>query len=277
MTTNADSPLAWHRGRIRPLAEILISAADRTFEHGLGLFETMRGQAGRVPLYERHMRRLNRSAAELRLRLDPMLLPSEGALADLLEQADLASGPARVRLVLTGGSAAVPGEAFASVFPVIPLSGSAITLAESFWPVDERDPLVQHKSLNYWLRRRAADDALAMGADDMLSMDSQGHVWESAKAALFAVVDGRWTAPSADGPFLRSVAAGCVEELLTETLRLELDRRTITPEVLRNASELILANAVRGPMAVAQWGGVRYDASGLGISALSHAWRETFY
>jgi branched-subunit amino acid aminotransferase/4-amino-4-deoxychorismate lyase len=160
---------------------------------------------------------------------------------------------------------------------VIPFAGSGLRLAEGYWPVDARDPLVRHKTLNYWLRRRAAEDAVAAGADDMLSIDSQGCVWESAKAALFAVVDGRWSAPAADGPYLRSVAGGCVEELLKETLLVDFDRCVFVPETLRHASELILANAVQGPMAVARWGGVRYDANGPAIAALSHAWRDTFF
>ncbi len=76
--------MIWVAGRIVPDDELKVSVLDRTFEHGLGLFETLRTWNGRAVLLGRHLARLSRSAEELGLPLDPAALPDAGAVADLL-------------------------------------------------------------------------------------------------------------------------------------------------------------------------------------------------
>ena len=67
--------MIWVRGRIVPDDALAISVLDRTFEHGLGLFETLRTWSGQPTLLPRHLDRLTRSAAELGLPHDREALP----------------------------------------------------------------------------------------------------------------------------------------------------------------------------------------------------------
>ena len=62
--------MIWVDGKIVDDNELKISASDRAFEHGLGLFETLRTWHGGAPLLERHLDRMERSARALGLPFD---------------------------------------------------------------------------------------------------------------------------------------------------------------------------------------------------------------
>ncbi len=76
--------MIWVRGQIVADEAVTISVLDRTFEHGLGLFETFRTWNGHPTLLPRHLDRLTCSAGELGLPLDRADLPDPTAVADLL-------------------------------------------------------------------------------------------------------------------------------------------------------------------------------------------------
>ena len=102
------SPLIWVHGEIVPDDALRISVLDRTFEHGLGLFETFRTWNGHATLLDRHLERLLRSAHELGLPLESSQLPDAAAVFQLIEanRASLTPGEdVRLRLTLSGGLA----------------------------------------------------------------------------------------------------------------------------------------------------------------------------
>ncbi len=80
------SPLIWVHGEIVPDDALRISVMDRTFEHGLGLFETFRTWNGHATLLDRHLERLLRSARELGLPLESSQLPDSAAVFELIER-----------------------------------------------------------------------------------------------------------------------------------------------------------------------------------------------
>lgn len=277
MSQKAPIRIAWHRSELRPFGEISIPVTDRVFEHGLGLFETMRGQNDQVPFWPWHRRRLVDSAAALNLVLDESRLPGPAEFESLIQANGLENVACRLRLVLTGGTGASAGEVYVDATPLEQAKIEALKLADDFWQVDNRDTLVRHKSLNYWARRLAHERAAASGADDALSQDQAGAIWESARSALFLVVDGECIAPPAQGPMLASVAAGAIERLLTGPGHPGLTRRILTVEMLAAADEVILANAVRGPMSVSSWRGNRYDSTGPAFTSIRALWRTAWF
>src|SRR5262249_61254026 len=93
--------MIWLRGEILADRELRVCALDRTFEHGLGLFETFRTWNGHPTLLKRHLERLCRSAAELGLNLDPRELPDATAVVRL-RGAKQGAGPREVRLPRLG-------------------------------------------------------------------------------------------------------------------------------------------------------------------------------
>lgn len=277
MSRNASNERIWFDGNVVPADSACIPVSDRTFEHGLGLFETMRGERDRVPLWPLHRRRLLDSAHSLRLMVDESRFPDEAQLGELIRANGLEHDSSRLRLVLTGGSSPASGRIFITARPLEPAKIDGLTLADDFWPVDQRDELVRFKSLNYWARRIAHERAVAAGADDALSQDQAGAIWESARCSLFLFVNGRWIAPPADGPKLASVAAETIGRALEMPGQPGLDRQFITTQVLAQASEVILANAVRGPMSVTKWRECRYDCAGPAFSTIRQLWKQVAF
>src|SRR6185312_1962575 len=83
--TMPEEPMIWVDGKILPDDGLSISVLDRTFEHGLGLFETLRTWGGRPTLLEKHKARMLRSAGELKLPIDPASLPDAEDVRALLD------------------------------------------------------------------------------------------------------------------------------------------------------------------------------------------------
>src|SRR5262249_30302419 len=171
--------MIWLRGEILADRELRISALDRTFEHGLGLFETFRTWDGHPTLMGRHLERMQCSALEMGLTLDPDDLPDEAAVEAFRrvgsehrkEACDGGQSPPyrdfRLRMVLSGG---LPGGEKSLVWMTAgalpPASGGARILRTML--VDPDDPLARHKTLNYWRRRIEQARAEQEGADEVL-------------------------------------------------------------------------------------------------------------
>ena len=75
--------MIWARGEILPDDGLSLPVADRAFEHGLGLFETLRTWAGRPSTLEAHRARMLRSAEALGLFVEPESFPDARAVARL--------------------------------------------------------------------------------------------------------------------------------------------------------------------------------------------------
>ncbi len=222
-----------------PDEALTIPALDRAFEHGLGLFETLRTWEGRAPLLGRHLRRMTDSARALGLHLNPARLPTPEAVSALL-QAENFRGDALLRITMTGGTDE-PGSAVvwmrARTLPPPGRAGGAIV--ETTWEVSRDDSLARHKSLNYWGRRRAHERAIAAGTDELLSRSADGRYWEGSRTSLFLVAEQALLTPPASGPIVPGVMRGLV-----------VDQGAIETEVdfalLDRASEAFLTNSVRG-------------------------------
>lgn len=245
--------MIWTRGRLVPDDRPLVDPRDRVFEHGLGLFETLRTWQGRPALLDRHRARMQRSADALGLPLDPADLPDAQAVDELIAAESIA-GDARLRVVATGGDPA-SGRA-SSVWlratpwdqPTGPAESRPARLGGSRL-VDPLDPLAGHKTLNYWRKQLDFRDAQRAGCDELIYRDPAGRFWESGRANLFFVEGDRLVTPGPDGPFLPGVMRALVIEL-AGPLGLAVDERPVDRAIVERATEVFLTNATRGIVAV---------------------------
>jgi branched-subunit amino acid aminotransferase/4-amino-4-deoxychorismate lyase len=254
--------LIWFDRRIVAGDGASIPVADRTFEHGLGLFETLRTWDGRPTLLDRHLARLTRSADELGLPLDPGSLPDAGAVAEL-RRANGADGDVLVRITLSGG---VPDGRGGSVWmrtaplPTPPPPGGAV-VAPAPWTISPDDPLARYKTLNYWSRRRAHDRGRSAGADEVLFATPDGRVWEGSRTNLFLVRGTSLVTPGLDGPVLPGVMRALVLEL-AGGVGLSPRERDVSAADLDGADEVFLTNSVRGIVPVGRTPTRTFEAPG---------------
>jgi branched-subunit amino acid aminotransferase/4-amino-4-deoxychorismate lyase len=256
--------MIWVAGKILPDDGLTINASDRTFEHGLGLFETMRTWGGRPTFLEAHRSRMLKSAEDLKIPIDPAHFPDEHAVAQLLE----AKGDPDDQLLRITASGGSPGVGSVVWMRARSLDRSA--LKESFrielgrWTIHRDDPLARHKSLNYWNRRIAREEAARRDFDETLGALTDGGYCEGSVSNVFVIKQGRWLTPSLAGPILPGLMRRYVIELAGD-LAIDgqqvpcLDRGTI-----QTADEVFLTNSVLGIMPVAQ----AFDS----LSCLTYHW-----
>jgi branched-subunit amino acid aminotransferase/4-amino-4-deoxychorismate lyase len=107
------------------------------------------------------------------------------------------------------------------------------------------DPVARHKSLNYWRRRLAYEDARSRGFDESLSATPDGRLWEGSRTNLFWVLESRLLTPPRDGPIVPGVMRGLVIERARAS-GLEVVERDAPQASLSTAEEVFLTNSVRG-------------------------------
>jgi branched-subunit amino acid aminotransferase/4-amino-4-deoxychorismate lyase len=259
--------MIWVRGAMLPDQALRVSALDRVFEHGLGLFETFRTWNGHPTLVSRHFARMERSARELEIAFCSQHLPDRRAIRELVIANVTSPGlgeDARVRLTLTGGLATTPPSDSVLWMTAVPLapplrkSGAVITRV---FEVPADDPLARHKTLNYWRRRIAHETALQADSDEILCATSDGLVCEGSRSNIFIVEGGRLITPGLDGPLVPGVMRRLVLDRAPQ-LGLEVEEGPLPPERAMSASEAFLTNSVAGVMPIARLLDARLPAPG---------------
>jgi branched-subunit amino acid aminotransferase/4-amino-4-deoxychorismate lyase len=253
--------MIWVRGAIVPDDELKISVLDRTFEHGLGLFETLRTWNGHPTLLGRHLERMKRSAAELRLPLEPADLPDSEAVAALL-RAEGHDGDRMLRITMSGGLSESSGAVVWMRSAPLPADRPKGVWIGEPWVQDDDDPLAAHKSLNYWRRRRIYERALADGFDEAVSMISDCTVSEGTRTNIFLIRGDRietpmLTRPHWDGRTLvRPIVPGIMRGLVLERAGrsgLTAVECALDSFEFQRADEVFLTNSVRGIIAVSRF------------------------
>jgi branched-subunit amino acid aminotransferase/4-amino-4-deoxychorismate lyase len=253
--------MIWVGGRIVADDALRISVLDRTFEHGLGLFETLRTWNGRPTLLGRHLDRLKRSAEELRIPLDADQTPTADDVRALLD-ADAREGDALLRITLSGGLSETAGSTLWMRSSPLPPPSPATGVRLGPAGTAREDKLAGYKSLNYWPYRLLHEGCRAEGFDECLTVDAGGSVREGSRTNIFIVVDGGLMTPPRDGRIVPGIMRGVVIEradalgIDVEEAALNLFDPRIRPE------EVFLTNAVRGVVPVGSWGDARFPAPG---------------
>ena len=222
---------------------------DPGVRFGEGLIETMRAEGGRVPLLDRHLDRLERSAAVLGLA--PM--PSrEEVIAGVQAVVAAVGGRARVRVTAT--------PAPTLLVEAVPLAsgdagderGSTAVSLRGAWT---GDPLAEHKTLSRAGLRRAERIARSATADDALLLDADGRLGEAAGANVYCVIGGEViTAPA------RGLLAGVARSLVLDLAQVR--EEPLSERDWRGADEIFATSAVRGIDAI-----VRVDGPPVGAGA----------
>jgi len=199
----------------------------------LRLIETMRFDGVRVPLLDRHLRRLRRSADYFSIPVDVERIRRR--VESQIRQHDIHT-VRMMRLTVDRWGR--------STLETTPLDDSVegpwqLVLADE--RVDPSNRFLYHKTSRRDVYDRAAKQAVAEGADEAVLVNENGEVTEGARSNVFVRLDGGlWTPPVSCG-----LLAGVYREHILDTVD-EAGERVLTIEDLYRADEIFCCNGVRG-------------------------------
>jgi len=265
----------WVDGRIEPADAPVLTAFDRGFQLGDGVFETLRARGGRPTELPEHAARMRRSAAGLSIDLPDDLEPNLARAIDELLAVESLGGPegdASVRITVSRGpffgrGLLPPDEHPAptiviQAWPVPPTPAShlkrGLHLIASAIRRDPESPLNALKTTSRADYVYARIEARAAGADDALFLTIDGYLSEATSANLFVVRGG------VDGSELATPALACA--ILPGTTRswilrwgsavgLATSEGLLTTRDLHEADEAFLSSSVAGILPVTRVSG----------------------
>ncbi|WP_071333951.1 chorismate-binding protein [Burkholderia contaminans] len=209
---------------------------------GFQLFETTAAtRADGIRHLDRHLARLQRSADAFGFRFDADALRRK---IDARCAALDGDGAYRMKLALAKDGTIEIIAAPLKPLPAGPV-GVLLASAHGFAPTRANDALLLHKTTRRAEYDRAWQAAEALGGFDMLFVNERGEVTEGGRSNLFVKLDGQWVTP----PLESGVLPGVMRGVLLDDPVLGAKERALTLDDVLNADELMICNALRGPVA----------------------------
>lgn len=242
----------WIDDRLVPAAEAVVSAYDRAFRAGEGVFETFRSYGRFVFRLEAHLQRAAFGASVLGFELPPLATLAD-AVQRVVDDNVAPRDTAAIRLVATPGDidpdSPFPGTPVGAPRIVVTvhdlhLDAAAIAAGSSAIVVPWGREIAHVKAVSYLASSLARREARAQGADDALLTDANDNVLESSGANVFAVIDGTLVTPPLDGSILPGVTRGVLLEVAGE-LGVPTSERTLPLAELQVAQEAMLTATTR--------------------------------
>ncbi|WP_417589990.1 aminotransferase class IV [Owenweeksia hongkongensis] len=237
--------------------KITLGVADRAFQYGDSVFESMKFVNGRINFWEDHYFRLMSSMRILRMEIPMDFSPEylEEQIRNTLSENKLSEKAARIRLQVIrkeGGLYTPNSNDVNFLISVSEQENATYTLNEKGLEVDLFKDYYKQKSLlsniksgsavlytvaSIFKKENALDECLLLNDDKMVA--------EAISANVF-VVKGKeiFTPPLTDG-CLKGVMRKQVLEILPK-MGYEVTEKSISPFDLQKADELFLTNASKG-------------------------------
>jgi len=270
--------LVFLNGQFVPEAQAVVPINDRSFLLGDGLFETMRVVDGKPFRFAQHLERMTRGADFLKIK--PPFAPREleKFAAQLIEQNK--SPDAILRVTLTRGAGergyAFNGESKPTVLMTLhaapPEKSIEWNLVTSSFRIPAADPLSSFKTTSKIMHVMARAEAKERGADEALLINTNGEVAETASGNLFWIFQDKiCTVPTGRG-VLPGITRAVVLEIC-QTLGLQVNKRVIKPEGLRNSKGIFVTQSALGIIPVSSFDGEPIEPSPL-VDQIAQAYDE---
>ncbi len=226
-TTGAGVPTVWLDGKWYDRETATVSVYDHGLLYGDGVFEGIRVYGGKIFKLSEHLERLYDSAKAVWLTI-PM---PKDEMAAVTEEAVRRSGIAEayIRHIITRGVGDLgldprkcPKPSIIIIVDTIRLfpeevyeTGLRVVTAGT--PIPHREALSPRvKSLNYLPHILAKIEGIHSGADEVLMLDSEGHVAEGSGQNIFVVKHGVLRTPVPYAGILKGVTRDVVMDLASE-------------------------------------------------------------
>jgi len=238
--------IAFLNGAFLPLAEARVSVEDRGFLFGDGVYEVVRTYGATPFLLDRHLERLERSLAEVRIAPDWGRADLEGWIAVAVERAGYPE--AKIYIQVTRGAAPrdhkfpdVPVTTLVTVTPIAPLPAPMQEAGVAVISVpDLRWGRCDVKSLQLLPNVLARQEAAEAGAFEALLTGPDGVVNEGAGSNLFIVSGGALVTPALGPRILAGVSRAYVLDLARK-MGLATQERDLSLAEVYDADEVLLS------------------------------------
>ncbi len=242
-------------GKIIDATGAKVSASDGGLLYGVGLFETMRCNNGKIFCLDEHLDRLFASADKLSVNIGC----DKKYLADAANQTVEANGGGdlRIRLTITTGSADKDGKLNPTILiTAVRLSGYSQNLYKAGamaalcdYRQNSKDPLTGHKTTSYFQRILALNEARSKKAVEALWFSTESRLAEGCVSNVFIVKDSIVYTPPADTPVLPGIARKNIVEI-AEQNKIELKQQPLFIKDLLGADEVFISNVIMKVMPI---------------------------
>ncbi len=237
-----------------------VSASDRGFQYGDGLFETVAIRDGEPRLWQYHMDRLAKGCAILGITVPPEAELSDG-VKHALQQSNVPTAYSTAKIIVSAGSGVrgygrVPAESPTVLFGAFPASpppvesyrdGIETALCRTRLALDS--PTAGLKTLNRLEQVLACSEFIDTGEFEGLTMDADDNIICGTMSNVFFVTNNSISTPSLD----RCSVEGVMRRHVIKTLQekgIDTQFQTVKLADLRSIDEVFLSNSQFGVMPV---------------------------
>lgn len=244
-------------GEIIDASKAKVPVSDSGFLYGMGLFETMRAEGGKVFKLDDHLNRLFRSCEALRVNNTYSKKQITEAIAKALDANNLKH--ARLRLTLTNGTLG-KGEMPESTLLItvtnfVPYPAEYYQKGVSVVLTDVRinamDPIMHHKTTNYFSKLLVLNEAHEKKCAEALWFTTDNKLAEGCVSNVFVADDGVVMTPRLETPVLSGIMRKTVCQMAEEN-SVELEEKDLFIADLLEADEVFITNVIMGILPVIQ-------------------------
>jgi branched-chain amino acid aminotransferase len=250
-------------GRISDERDAVVSVFDHGFLYGEGVYETLRTYRRRLFLYDRHVRRLRRSAQMIALDVP---FTDEALAADIERTLSAAAlpGEAYVRVLLTRGVGELTYDPKATPSPTLviivkpqvdpPAEAYAAGVRVAIVDIIRNHPRSVNpliKSNNLMNSALAMQEALRRDAFEGVMRNYRGELTECTTANLFIVKDGVVRTPPLDAGLLPGITREVVFEIGSE-IGIPVTEAVLRDDDFYGADEAFLTSTTREAVPIVQ-------------------------
>ena len=218
-----------------------------------GVFDTMRIYSGQPFKLESHTARLNASAAQMNIEIPGDLTAVLAREIQRARDAGLVDAILRITLARRAGTGEFTTITMIDDLP--PLNpewySRGIRLERAPDRRDEFSAGVSIKTVASLKRILAFRQVRREGFDDLLFLDTKGHVSEATASNVFLYNDGKLSTPPTACGALPGITRATVKEIASAGGITVTDERPVNPAELHEASEIFLTSSVREILPVA--------------------------
>lgn len=251
-----------------PAEDFPLDVNDRGFLLGDGIFETMRSYEGLLPWLALHWKRLEDHAKVLNLILPLSEKQLQTYLMTLFTANNLTTANAVIRLTITRGA----GQR--GLLPPKSPAPNFILTAQSFAPSDrasfsavisqirrnEFSPLSYIKSLNYLENILAKQQAVTLGYDEAIFLNTQGNLACASSANIYLVKGEKIFTPALEQGILSGIMRQKIITLCSKH-QIELVETVLTLQELEQADAVFISNSLLEIMPLDRVGQTNYASS----------------